>query len=60
MTTEEKNNPLKKKQIGLFIEPSLHRKVTVKCSKKGAALSEIIRDLLDAWVSGKIKVTKNV
>ena len=60
LSLNAKNDIPKKKQIGLVIEPSLHRKVAVKCDKKGTTLSEIIRDLLDAWASGKIKITKNV
>lgn len=49
---------LKKKQIGLYLEPLFYNKVAVKCGKKHVTLSDIIRDLLREWAAGKITVKK--
>lgn len=55
-----KSMAMKKKQVGLYMDPALHRRVSLKCLKNGKTLSELIRDLLDAYDRKQIRLMKEI
>jgi len=52
---KSKTKPFKK-QIGFYLEPSLHKSVTDKARKTDRKMSEVIRMLLRKWDSGELDI----
>ena len=56
MFTRKTETPKKERRITVKVTEALHRTVRVRAAELGRPISEIVRELLKAWLVGDIEL----